>query len=158
MRWIPRWGSLCMVFPSVSASHFVSVTPSMGVSFPLLRRTKVCRTLKRRLNLSQVAVSCQQLLSWDGSSWVPPLYAEVLLGLILWSFADSHSFCDFQNAVALHTQRMLFWGRLHLFLPLGILLSSLLQYSLSFGWAGGREGGREGGRVGGREGGRDFRD
>jgi hypothetical protein len=27
MGWIPRWGSFCMVIPSVSASHFVSVTP-----------------------------------------------------------------------------------------------------------------------------------
>uniref|UniRef100_A0A0V1KHN4 Uncharacterized protein n=1 Tax=Trichinella nativa TaxID=6335 RepID=A0A0V1KHN4_9BILA len=29
MGWIPRWGSLWMAFPSVSAPHFVSVTPSM---------------------------------------------------------------------------------------------------------------------------------
>jgi hypothetical protein len=41
MGWILRWGSLWMVIPSVSASHFVSVTPSMGIFFPLLRRTKV---------------------------------------------------------------------------------------------------------------------
>ena len=32
MRWIPRWGSLWMVIPSVSALNFVSVTPSMGIS------------------------------------------------------------------------------------------------------------------------------
>ena len=25
MGWIPRWGSLCMAFPSVSAPHFVSI-------------------------------------------------------------------------------------------------------------------------------------
>jgi hypothetical protein len=30
-----------MVLPSVSAPHFVSVTPSMGILFPLLRRIKV---------------------------------------------------------------------------------------------------------------------
>jgi hypothetical protein len=29
MRWIPRWGSLWMVLPSVSALNFVSVTPSI---------------------------------------------------------------------------------------------------------------------------------
>ena len=37
----PRWGSLWMVMPSVSAPHFVSVTPPIGILFPLLRRTKV---------------------------------------------------------------------------------------------------------------------
>ena len=41
MGWIPRWGSLWMVIPSVSALNFVSVTPSMGILFPLLRRIKV---------------------------------------------------------------------------------------------------------------------
>jgi hypothetical protein len=30
-----------MVFPSVSAPNFVSVTPSMGILFPSLRRSKV---------------------------------------------------------------------------------------------------------------------
>jgi hypothetical protein len=38
---IPRWGSLWMVIHSVSAPHFVSVTPSMGILFPLLIRIKV---------------------------------------------------------------------------------------------------------------------
>jgi hypothetical protein len=38
---IPRWGSLWMVIFSVSASHFVSVTPSMGILFPFLRRFEV---------------------------------------------------------------------------------------------------------------------
>ena len=31
MGWIPRWGSLWMVSPSVSAPNLVSVTPSMGI-------------------------------------------------------------------------------------------------------------------------------
>jgi hypothetical protein len=34
MGWIPRWDSLWIVIPSVSAPHFVSVTPSMGILFP----------------------------------------------------------------------------------------------------------------------------
>ena len=34
----PSGGSLWMVIPSVSALNFVSVTPSMGILFPLLRR------------------------------------------------------------------------------------------------------------------------
>ena len=41
MGWIPGWGSLWMVHPFVSAPNFVSVTPSMGVLFPNLRRGKV---------------------------------------------------------------------------------------------------------------------
>jgi hypothetical protein len=36
--WIPRWGSLCMAFPSVSAPHFVSIFPPLSILFPLLRR------------------------------------------------------------------------------------------------------------------------
>jgi hypothetical protein len=41
MGWIPSWGSLWMVIPSVSAPHFVSVTPSVGILFLLLRRIEV---------------------------------------------------------------------------------------------------------------------
>ena len=41
MEWIPRWGSLWMVISSVSALNFVSVTPSMGILFPFLRRIEV---------------------------------------------------------------------------------------------------------------------
>jgi hypothetical protein len=41
MGWIPRWGILRMVIPSVSVLNFVSVTPSMGILFFLLRRIKV---------------------------------------------------------------------------------------------------------------------
>ena len=41
MGWIPGYGSLYMVHPFISAPNFVSVTPSMGVLFPILRRGKV---------------------------------------------------------------------------------------------------------------------
>ena len=41
MVWIPRWDSLWMVLPSVAAPNFVSVTPSMGILLPILRRNKV---------------------------------------------------------------------------------------------------------------------
>jgi hypothetical protein len=40
MGWIPRWGSLWMAFPSVSAPHFVYVFPSVSILFPLLRKTE----------------------------------------------------------------------------------------------------------------------
>ena len=39
--WTTRWGSPWMVIPSVSTPHFVSVTPSMGVLFPLLRKIRL---------------------------------------------------------------------------------------------------------------------
>ena len=41
MGWILGWGSLWMVLPSISDPNFVSVTPSMGILFPILRRGKV---------------------------------------------------------------------------------------------------------------------
>ena len=41
MGWIPRLGSLWTVLPSVSAPNFVSVTPSMGILFPILRKSEV---------------------------------------------------------------------------------------------------------------------
>ena len=37
----PKWGSLWMVLPFVSALNFVSVTPPMGILFPILRRNEV---------------------------------------------------------------------------------------------------------------------
>ena len=41
MGWIPGYGNHKMVYPFVTAPNFVSVTPSMGVLFPILRRGKV---------------------------------------------------------------------------------------------------------------------
>jgi hypothetical protein len=41
VRSITRWVSLWMVLFSVSAPNFVSVTPFMGILFPLLRRNEV---------------------------------------------------------------------------------------------------------------------
>jgi hypothetical protein len=37
----PSWDSLWMIFPSVSAPHFVSGSPPNGILIPLLRRTEV---------------------------------------------------------------------------------------------------------------------
>jgi hypothetical protein len=42
MEWIPGWCSLWMVHSFILAPNFVSVTPSMGVLFPILRRNEVC--------------------------------------------------------------------------------------------------------------------
>jgi hypothetical protein len=41
MGWIPGWGNLWMVHPSDSALNFVSITPSMAILFPILRRNEV---------------------------------------------------------------------------------------------------------------------
>jgi hypothetical protein len=41
MVWIPRWGSLCIVLPSVSSPNFVSITPYLGILFPVLRWNEV---------------------------------------------------------------------------------------------------------------------
>jgi hypothetical protein len=63
MGWIPGYGSLYMVHPFISAPNFVSVTPSKGVLFPLLRRGIVINILKKEkklmgnLSLSQT-VAC----------------------------------------------------------------------------------------------------
>jgi hypothetical protein len=41
MGWIPGCGSLWIVHPFVLASDIVSVTPFMGILFPILRRNEV---------------------------------------------------------------------------------------------------------------------
>jgi hypothetical protein len=41
MGWITRRGSLWIVHPFLLAPNFVSVTPFMGISFPILRRNEV---------------------------------------------------------------------------------------------------------------------
>ena len=41
MGWIPGWGSLWMFLRSISALNVVSLTPSMGILFPILRRSEV---------------------------------------------------------------------------------------------------------------------
>jgi hypothetical protein len=41
MGWNPEWGSLWMVHSFVLALNFVSVTPSMGILFHVLRRNEV---------------------------------------------------------------------------------------------------------------------
>jgi hypothetical protein len=41
MGWILGWGSLWIVHPFVLGPNFVSVTPFMGILFPILRRIEV---------------------------------------------------------------------------------------------------------------------
>jgi hypothetical protein len=64
--WIHRSGSLWMVLPSVSAMNFVSVTPSMGILFPLLRRIKVSTLWSSFLSFMCFAYCILCILSfWD---------------------------------------------------------------------------------------------
>jgi hypothetical protein len=41
MGWIPGWSSLWIVHPFILAPNFVSVTPFIGILFPILRRNEV---------------------------------------------------------------------------------------------------------------------
>jgi len=45
MGWIPRWSSLWMAFPSVSAPHFVSIFPPLTILFVLLLELHVIHGL-----------------------------------------------------------------------------------------------------------------
>jgi hypothetical protein len=65
MVWIPGWGSLRMVLPSISAPNFVSVSLSMSILFPILRSNEVS-TLWSSLYLSFM---CLQILSWVYCFW-----------------------------------------------------------------------------------------
>ena len=40
MGWIPRWGSLWIIHPFILAPNFVSVTPFMGILFPIIRKNE----------------------------------------------------------------------------------------------------------------------
>jgi hypothetical protein len=61
MVWIPRWGSLWMVHPSISAPNFVSVTPSMGILFPYSKEGGSIHTLV--FLLLEFHVFCNCILS-----------------------------------------------------------------------------------------------
>jgi hypothetical protein len=63
MGWIPGYGSLYMVHPFISAPNFVSVTPSMGVLFPNLRRG-IVSTLAYTSKILLKGPRCSCLL-WD---------------------------------------------------------------------------------------------
>jgi hypothetical protein len=44
MGWIPRWDRLWMAVPSISAPHFVSVSP-MGIFVPPSKKNQCIHTL-----------------------------------------------------------------------------------------------------------------
>jgi hypothetical protein len=60
MGWIPGWGRLWMVHPFISAPNFVSVTPSMGILFPTLRRNEVSTCLKLKIKDKAMFITAQK--------------------------------------------------------------------------------------------------
>jgi hypothetical protein len=90
MWWIPKLVSLWMVVPSVSALNFVSITPSMVVFFPLLRR------ILRFWANSHLSVStyhmCSFVIGLPHSGWYPP-------DLFVYEF---HDFIVFNCCIAPH--------------------------------------------------------
>jgi hypothetical protein len=82
--WIPRWGNLCMAFPSVSVQHFVSIFPPISILFPLLRRTKEQGVVAHAFNPSTREAEAGRFLKSRpacSTKWVPGqpgLYRETL--------------------------------------------------------------------------------
>jgi hypothetical protein len=80
MGWIPGYGSLYMVHPFISAPNFVSVTPSMGVLFPLLRRG-IVSTLQSSFFLSFMCFQALPAAPNPGQQVCPVSVATFILSL-----------------------------------------------------------------------------
>jgi hypothetical protein len=78
MGWIPRWGSPWMVFPSVPAPNLVSVTFSMDVLFPILRRNEVSTLWSSFL----IHVFCKLYLGYSKFLWVHIMWVLLWLGYL----------------------------------------------------------------------------
>jgi hypothetical protein len=68
MGWIPGWGSLWMIHPFVLAPNFVSVTPSMGILFPMGVGFLNCQS-----NNDCWSMLCSRLTPSDKSEGIPTL-------------------------------------------------------------------------------------
>ena len=107
MGWTPGWGSLWMVLPSVSDLHFVSVPPSMGILFPLLRRIEVS-TLWSSFFLSFIC------------------FANCILGILsFWALISecisSEFFCDWVTSLRMISSR-------YIYLPKNFINSGLVRW------------------------------
>jgi hypothetical protein len=93
MGWIPRCGRLWMVLPSVTGPNFLSVTPSMGILFPILRRNEVS-TLWSFFFLSCMcfAYCILGILSFWGNQWVHIIWVLLWLGYSLRNILKIHPF------------------------------------------------------------------
>jgi hypothetical protein len=64
-----------MVHPFVSAPNFVSVTPSMGVLFPILRRGKVSTLWSSLSKIENVCLTCIFSIQWLIDNWLESILA-----------------------------------------------------------------------------------
>jgi hypothetical protein len=55
MGWIPALGGLWIVHSFILAPNFVSVTPFMGILFPILRRNEAINAIYRFKVYSQIS-------------------------------------------------------------------------------------------------------
>ena len=63
IRWIPRWGSLWLTFPSVSTPHFISIFPPLSILFPLSKKHWSILTLV--FLLLELHVICELYLGYN---------------------------------------------------------------------------------------------
>jgi hypothetical protein len=87
MGWIPRWGSLWMVIPSVSVPYFVSVTPSMGILFHHIKYLGVTLTKQVKdlydKNFKSLKKEIEDLRRWKDipCSWIGKI--NIVKGIII---------------------------------------------------------------------------
>ena len=111
------WDSLWMVLPSVSAPNFVSVTPSMGILFPILRRNKVSTLWSSFLSFMWKHFFCNnyklQIKSFVGVGFWLLIPFYILRYCMIWTYAglvhaakvsmssyNHHSFCFWMTQVS----------------------------------------------------------
>jgi hypothetical protein len=75
-----------MVHPFVSAPNFVSVTPSMGVLFPILRRGKVSTFVPRTISFEEPQVFMTTFLSYKYIVALKKLSKCVKFWKVIWAW------------------------------------------------------------------------
>ena len=79
MGWNPGYGSLYMVHPFFTGRNFVSVTPSMGVLFPFLRKGKMSTLWSSFFLNFMCLASCILYLGYPKFLGYYPLISEYIL-------------------------------------------------------------------------------
>ena len=83
MGCIPKWGSLWMVFPSVSVPHFISLSLPMGSLFPFLRHSIVIKEMQIKttvrfyltpVRMTKIKSSGYSRCWWECGEWRAPLH------------------------------------------------------------------------------------
>jgi hypothetical protein len=94
--WIPRYGSLYMVHPFVSAPNFVSEIPSMDVLFPILRRGKVSTFWSTFFLSFMCFANCILYLGYSNFLVNYPLISE---------YKSCEFFCDWVTSLSIMPSR-----------------------------------------------------